>query len=148
MNTKILKKILSMKRIIKRFKNYIQTKKRKKEEIIAYSVTFYHNIAMTLSENGDHNYKYSTFSHKYKNEVSMNLYKQAFIFERKAALYYRDKIDIEPTRSILFKSAAYLAIDAELYEESRKMIYYALIGNPPEETKKELLSLLKKIEKK
>lgn len=46
------------------------------------------------------------------------LYYRAFVLEKQAAMMYLDKKDIEPTRGILFRSAAWLAIKAEKYGEA------------------------------
>ncbi len=46
--------------------------------------------------------------------------------------------DLESTRSILFKGAACLAINAEMYRAAEQMIGHALSGNPLTEIADEL----------
>lgn len=53
--------------------------------------------------------------------------------------------DIEPTRSILHRSAATLAWRCEMYEESKRLIYRGLAGNPPSDIENELHDLLEKV---
>ena len=50
--------------------------------------------------------------------------------------------DIEPTRSVLHRSAATLAYRCELYEEAKRLIYRALAGNAPADIEDELNDLL------
>jgi hypothetical protein len=68
--------------------------------------------------------------------------KSAFGLEQKAAMLLVNEYDIEPTRSMLFKSAACLAINAEMYREAEQMIGFALSGLPPNEIRNELKDLL------
>ncbi len=71
----------------------------------------------------------------------ITLSKEAFLLEKQAAMILRDKYDTEPNRTILFKSAAFLAFDAKEYNECKNMIVYALLGSPDNETKEELTEL-------
>lgn len=82
---------------------------------------------------------------KGEHEEAKRLSKESFEYERDAALFLLEKTEIEPTRSILFRSAACLALDAEEYNQASKMISYGLNGNPPNEIKQELDDLLKEI---
>jgi len=50
--------------------------------------------------------------------------------------------DLEPTRSVLFRSAASIALDAGRPSEARHLIAEGLRGDPPPEIKGELLDLL------
>ncbi len=54
--------------------------------------------------------------------------------------------DIEPTRSVLHRSAATLAWRCEEYDEARRLIDRALAGNAPPEIAAELDELLQKVE--
>jgi len=54
--------------------------------------------------------------------------------------------DIEPTRSILHRSAATLAVQCGEYEAAQRLIYRALAGNPPSDIEAELKDLLGKVE--
>ena len=82
-----------------------------------------------------------------KDDEAIILSEQAFELEREAALSLLNKEDLEPTRSILFRSAAALAKDCHRYEDSEKMIAYALSGNPPEYVKEQLREIYDNIRK-
>ena len=71
--------------------------------------------------------------------------KESFELEKKAAMLLVNDYELEPTRSVLFKGAAALAINAKLYREAEKMIGFALSGNPPIEINEELRNLLLEI---
>ena len=67
-----------------------------------------------------------------KEDEAIPLYIQAFELEREAALSLLNRADLEPTRSILFRSAAALAKKCHRYRDSEKMIGHGLAGNPPD----------------
>lgn len=73
-------------------------------------------------------------------EKSIELFEKAFELEQQAALFYLNQ-DKEPTRSILFKSAAALANNCKRYRDAEKMIGFALSGNPPIEIADEIRNL-------
>jgi hypothetical protein len=58
-----------------------------------------------------------------------------------------DLIDEEPTRSVLHRSAASLAIKCGEYEEAERLIATALNGKPPDDIAAELRDLLKVVKK-
>src|ERR1700761_7165185 len=64
----------------------------------------------------------------------------ALLYEKKAALELYDK-QIEPSRSVLFRSAGYIALDNADFIEAQKLYEYALEGNPPGEIEDELEEL-------
>jgi hypothetical protein len=66
---------------------------------------------------------------------------KAYEYEREAAMRLLNDYDIEPTRSVLFRSAASLALNFEDYREAEKMIALGLLGNPPPEILEELREL-------
>jgi DNA polymerase III delta prime subunit len=66
---------------------------------------------------------------------------QAFEYERQAAMLLLNDYDIEPTRSVLFRSAASLALNFKDYREAERMIALGLLGNPPPEILEELREL-------
>ena len=80
-----------------------------------------------------------------KNAVM--LYKNAFDIERNAAMSLVDTNN-EPMRSILFRSAASLALNCGLDREAEIMISYGLIGTPPMDIHQELLELLDAVKHK
>lgn len=59
------------------------------------------------------------------------LFEKAFQLERDAAMLLLDKPELEPTRSILFRGAASLALQASLTNEALQMAKYGMDGNPP-----------------
>jgi len=61
-------------------------------------------------------------------EIAVDLYSQAAHLESQIAEYYFDKPEIEPTRSILIRSAAFLNLKAGLIEESQKFIFFGLLN--------------------
>ena len=71
---------------------------------------------------------------------------KAFLLEQKAAMRLLLKFDSEPTRSILFRSAANLAFICGKFKESNKLIHFALAGNPYNELLEELLELEKQVQ--
>jgi hypothetical protein len=70
------------------------------------------------------------------------LTKVAFAKERAAADLVANEWDFEPTRSVLHRSAAVLAIECALLREAERLIGRALAGNPPTEIANELRDLL------
>ncbi|MEO0040968.1 MAG: hypothetical protein RL329_416 [Bacteroidota bacterium] len=76
----------------------------------------------------------------------IRLSKEAFLLEKAAALLLKDKMDIEPSRSILFKSAAFLAYDAQEYQACRDMITYTLLGKPDAIIKAEMKALFLEVD--
>jgi hypothetical protein len=66
---------------------------------------------------------------------------KAYEYEREAAMLLLNDYEIEPTRSVLFRSAACLALDFEDYREAERMIALGLLGNPPPEILEELREL-------
>lgn len=73
------------------------------------------------------------------------LFSQAFQLEKEAALQAQKENIGEPTISILLKSAASLAMNADNFTESEKLICLALYGNPPIEIAEELRNLLEEL---
>lgn len=71
-------------------------------------------------------------------EQAIALYQSAFELERIAAMGLLQYEDKEPTRSILFRSAAALAKNSNNYREAERMVSYGLSGNPPTEIADEL----------
>ncbi len=75
----------------------------------------------------------------------IKLTEKSFILEKQAAMLLKDKIESEPNRSILFKSAAFLANDLKKYDECKNLIIYALLGEPEQGIKDELFDLFSEI---
>ena len=70
------------------------------------------------------------------------LYSAAFECERQAAEELDASLDVEPTRSVLFRSAASLALDCGDTRSAEKLITRGLSGEPPSEIASELRDLL------
>ena len=66
------------------------------------------------------------------------LRQEAFENERQAAELLTDAYEYEPTRSILFRSAATLALDCADYGETNRLAAAGLAGNPPMAVAQEL----------
>lgn len=73
---------------------------------------------------------------------AFNLYVNAARLESQAAEFYFDKPDLEPTRSVLIRSAAYLNIKAGLIEEAKKFIFFGLLNTPDILIKEQLTNAL------
>lgn len=92
--------------------------------------------------------KANEYLSKGNNIEYLNFTIQAFEREKQAAESLFSKRNAEPTRSVLYRSAATLAFNCSKYEESKKLIYCALSGSPHLEIEKELEELLEKVKKK
>lgn len=94
-----------------------------------------HNQAMDLAENA--------FLAQQQGDKTafVQLSREAFLLERAAAMLLQNQLDAEPSRSILFKSAAFLAFDAQEYQECRDMITYTLLGKSDNVIKAEMNQL-------
>jgi 6-pyruvoyl-tetrahydropterin synthase len=89
--------------------------------------------ALLLKRNGDYEgYRTKIFT--------------AFEKEREAAKLLEDKFDIEPTRSVLFRSAASLAFYyCDMSHEALKLLFLGFSGNPPSFVKCEMLEIIEDI---
>lgn len=70
---------------------------------------------------------------------------QAFDNERRAAEMIAGDLAAEPTRSVLHRSAASLALDIGDHRSAERLIAVALTGNPPEEIAEELRDLSEQV---
>jgi len=70
------------------------------------------------------------------------LFRQAFDAERAVAEAMAPDVDFEPTRSVLLRSAATLALDCDDWREAERLVAVALSGSPPEEIAEELRDVL------
>jgi len=78
-------------------------------------------------------------------DAARALFQQAFDREKQAALSVAGRRNFEPTRSILFRSAASLALESGNLRDAEKMVCSALSGDPPEEIAEELRDLLERV---
>ncbi|HUW19859.1 MAG TPA: hypothetical protein VMW16_11210 [Sedimentisphaerales bacterium] len=73
------------------------------------------------------------------------LLRKASETERAAAAQLAEEYEAEPTRSVLYRSAASLAVECGELREAEKLISMGLAGNPPDEIADELRDLLEKV---
>ena len=94
-----------------------------------------HQEAMDLAE--------SALTTKLRGDLAQadQLLRQAFEKEAEAAALIAHDLNAEPTRSVLHRSAASLAIDCGEFRAAERLIMTALTGNPPQETAEELKDL-------
>lgn len=99
------------------------------------SIESLHNSAMDLAEE-------AFILEKQRNEDKAKaLFQKAMTLEQKAAEGLPISIDSEPTRSILYRSAASLAYRYGDYETADRLVANGLAGFPPPEIKEELKDL-------
>lgn len=79
----------------------------------------------------------------YKN--SEKFLREAYKKESSSAKLLMDEFSFEPTRSILCRSAASLAIECNDLRGAERLIALGLAGNPPEEIAEELRDLLERV---
>jgi hypothetical protein len=71
----------------------------------------------------------------------LSLLTEASRLEADAAYLLRDKFQAEPTRSVLFRSAANLALRCREFKKAERLVLTALTGNVPQELKSEMLDV-------
>lgn len=98
-----------------------------------------HNRAMSLYED--------SLAAKFKgqSEERIKLLTEALVLEKQAAEYFKERIDLEPTRSTLYASCATMAWQLANYRESEKLVALGLAGEPTEEVLEELRDLFDKV---
>jgi hypothetical protein len=80
-----------------------------------------------------------------RGDDAQSLFRQACRLEAQAAMTVAEDLEAEPTRSVLLRSAASLALNGELYGYAAYLVARAIEGSPPEEVREELRELLKSI---
>lgn len=103
------------------------------------SISELHNAAMDLAEQA------ARADAAGKSKKALGLLRRAFVLERTAAEQVASKSDSEPSRSILLRSAASLALDCKEMREAERLIAIGLSGNPPEELCEEFRDLLEAV---
>jgi hypothetical protein len=96
-----------------------------------------HNQAMDYAESA------AVAKRKGKIEDFRKLSRQALDLETKAAGLV--EFEVEPSRSVLYRSAATLALDTREYELARKLAEKGISGNPPREIREELEDIFDRI---
>ncbi len=74
--------------------------------------------------------------------IASRHFKTAFKLERACAEEFLLRTEYEPMRSVLYRSAATLALDAGERDEARRLARVGLAGNPPGEIADELRDVL------
>ncbi len=98
----------------------------------------WHDKAMTLSQDA--------LVRQLKGQSGfLDMYVEAFENEQKAAMLFLDMLDNEPTRSVLFRSAASLAIQCGKLNDAEQLIEIGLSGKPPKAIAAELIDLQSQI---
>jgi hypothetical protein len=82
---------------------------------------------------------------KGNDQDALRHFHAAYRLEAEAANELTDRQGAEPSRSVLFRSAATIAKECGLLEEAQKLIYKALSGEPPPDIKVELQDLLEEV---
>ncbi len=75
-------------------------------------------------------------------ERAGELFSEALEYEREAAFLVPDSDRAEPTRSILFRSAASLALQAGLYNEAFSLVGHGMSGKPSPKLLKDFLDVI------
>lgn len=76
--------------------------------------------------------------HRCENRKIPRFERRAYKYESKAARMLADDLSIEPTRSVLYRSAASMAVTCKEFDDAEKLIAEGLAGNPPAEMAEEL----------
>ena len=98
------------------------------------AVKIWHDKAMSLSQ--------EALVLKLKGQFGfVDMYAEAFGYEQKAAMFFLNMLENEPTRAILFRSAASLAIQCHKFSEAERLIDIGLSGNPTKIMTEELKEL-------
>jgi len=103
------------------------------------SVKELHNKAMLLLQDA------IVLRHDGNDNIAKEKYKEAFALESKAAELVSQKNNCEPTRSILYRSAASLAYQSDDFHSSLNLIGKCLSGNPTPKIHNEIRALYENV---
>ena len=78
-------------------------------------------------------------------QLAESLFREAYDLERNATEAVAPYHGSEPTRSVLLRSAASLALDCREHREAERLVAVALSGNPPAELCEELRDVLETV---
>lgn len=95
-----------------------------------------HQQAMDFSFKGKQAMEEGNFS------AAFDFYKQAAELESQVAQFYFDKPDLEPTRSVVIRSAAFLNLKAGLIENAKRFIFFGLLNTTDKLIKSQLNNAL------
>ena len=103
------------------------------------TITELHDRAMEYTDN-------AYFANKRGDPLAeLDFNKQALDLEIKAVEMLRDRYDMEPSRSILYRSATRMAYACNEMERAEQLVHFGLSGNPERSVKDELQDLLDQI---
>jgi len=110
--------------------------------ILAEIIQKLHKTAMDLAE--------MAYVAKLEGDLKKaeDLLRKAYKKESDSTKLLVDECDFEPTRSILYRSAASLAMECNDLRGAEELIAFGLSGNPPEEIAEELRDLFEKVNSK
>lgn len=111
-----------------------------REALPAVDIKRLHRESMSLCDEGDG----ALFQGN--NVLAFERYRAALDLESKAARAVSLREEDEPSRWVLYYSAATLALMCELYDQARTLLEEALAGTPLPEDRQALLYLLAKAE--
>lgn len=80
-----------------------------------------------------------------QHEKAREQIKVALSFSKQSAALLKDRLDQEPSRSLIYQTAAAFAIDCGEYRQAEELIGQAIAGTPPEENLRTLRFLLKDV---
>jgi hypothetical protein len=80
-----------------------------------------------------------------RGESVVELWREAFELEAQAAALLANEWQAEPTRSVLYRSAATLALRCDQVQAAERLVVTGLMGHPPEEIAAELRDLFVQI---
>lgn len=98
-----------------------------------------HRLAMDLADRAADARRFGD------DEAFLRYTREAFEKESEAASLVAARLDLEPTRSVLHRSAASLALECSEIRRAEQLISTALSGDPPEEVAEELRDLLEDV---
>ena len=102
-------------------------------------ITSFHNTAMELADEAQFAKLHG------KNKRFIELSQRAFESEKQASLLAVELNVEEPTRSVLLRSAATLAVDCKQWREAEELISLALSEPPPAEIAEELRDISRRV---
>ncbi|MBD1362998.1 hypothetical protein IDJ77_04170 [Mucilaginibacter sp. ZT4R22] len=90
------------------------------------------------------------FSARRRKEYSIycKLIQKALNLEKAAARSLEERVDVEPSRSVLYQSAAYLALNLDAFDEAEQLVKEAMQGKPPVEIAEELKQMQQALARK
>lgn len=103
-------------------------------------------LMRTIEANHNRAMEYASRAHQARRLGDMATASQnfanAFQLEKQAAEAIGPFVDVEPTRSILLRSAASLALECNQNDEAERLACMGLSGKPPTEIREELRDVL------